>query len=466
MRIGQGTTAGFVRIGSVGLLAAGVVLLVGFGCGRGEQALPGGTAWTGTIDTTAHGRVVVTNTGGGAWRDDTIRARQSLVIGEAGISDGSEAIAFGEIIGLAVDTAGRVYVGDRLSNTVRAYGPDGRQLGLVGREGQGPGEFQWPDGLAFGPDGRLYVAESDGITVMTSPGDGSLPTEQVDQWPTVPYMQVFRPFRLACDGTVYYPHREGDPSRDFYLRYRRDGTLRDTVRVPRLAGLPSDVPYVRTGPGGGGMISGVDHVPLAPIPSWDVTPDGRLLLGEARRYRLRMLAPDGDTLRTVRRDVDRRPISEPVRRESADALRTRLDTLPVPVGEVRNLPSPVADVELPARYPSHLIIRVGTAGRIWVERAPLRGQPGMTPYDVFDRSGVYLGTLVIPVQFDSGRGFTNGRMRPRPVFTDSAVYGVVADSVTGVQQVARFSYELPDREAGAPPAPAAPCAFGSRKDSY
>lgn len=41
-----------------------------------------------------------------------------------------------------------------------------------------------------------------------------------------------------------------------------------------------------------------------------------------------------------------------------------------------------------------------------------------------------------------------------------AVSGVVTDSVTGVQRIARYSYEHPEREEGAPPPPADPCAPG------
>lgn len=447
--------------GTVVSCTVAVAALVGLGCGGEPPRAADDATWTGSIDTLANGRVVVRNTGGGAWARDTVRARQTLLIGETGVSGGSEAMTFGNIVGLAVDDRGRIYVGDGLSNSVRAYGPDGKHLGLIGGEGQGPGEFRVPDGLAVGPTGRLYVAEVEGLTVMDSRPGKPLPTTQVDQWRPVAYMQVFRPLRVTCRGTIYYPHAEHDPEIHFYLRYEPDGTQRDSVRVPSLRGLPGGVPYVRAGPGSGQMVFGVDHVPLAPIPSWDVTVDGRLMIGEPRQYRLVALAPSGDTVRVVRRELERRPIPEPVRRESTEALRTRLDTLPVPVDEIENLPQSVADAELPARYPAFLQVHAGKGGRTWVERPPLPGRPGAAPYDVFDRAGIYLGTVVVPGRFDPGRGLTSGRMRPRPVFTDSAVYGVVVDSVTGVQQVVRFSYELPAREDGAPAPPPRPCARSS-----
>lgn len=74
---------------------------------------------------------------------------------------------------------------DRISNSVRAFGPDGSHLGLVGGEGEGPGEFRWPESVAFGPEGRLYVAEVDGLTVFASRCDGGLPTQQVEAWQPV-----------------------------------------------------------------------------------------------------------------------------------------------------------------------------------------------------------------------------------------------------------------------------------------
>lgn len=301
------------------------------------------------------------------------------------------------------------------------------------------------------------MAETDGVTVMGSPAGGTLPKEQIDSWPTVTYPQVFRPLRVVCDGTVYYPHVDHDPTVQMYIRYGKDGTVRDTVLVPELEGLPPGVPGYRTGPGGGRMVPGVDHPPLAPVPSWDVTAAGNLLVGEAHRYRLLVLSSRLDTLRVVRRQVDRRSIPEEIRTDSAEALRTRLDTLPVPLEDVKQLPEDVATVEIPDRYAAHHEVRVGRDGRFWVKRPPLRNRSDTASFDVFDRSGVFLGTLLVPGRFDPGRGYTNARSRARPVFTDEAVYGVVKDSTTGVQRIARFSYELPEREDGAPGSPETGC---------
>src|SRR4051794_20401534 len=70
--------------------------------------------------------------------------------------------------GIAVGPGGEVYVSHfpvaKTGETPRpdrvtVYGPDGKPLRECGRSGSGNGEFSWPGGLAFGPGGRLYVAD-------------------------------------------------------------------------------------------------------------------------------------------------------------------------------------------------------------------------------------------------------------------------------------------------------------------
>ena len=54
----------------------------------------------------------------------------------------------------------RLYVADSMGHRVAVYSPDGTQLGTIGRNGRGDGEFNSPTHLALASDGRLFVTDA------------------------------------------------------------------------------------------------------------------------------------------------------------------------------------------------------------------------------------------------------------------------------------------------------------------
>ncbi len=81
----------------------------------------------------------------------------------------------GQPVGISVSPDGRVFVGDSHYHRVLVFDADGNELMRFGEYGEGPGQFStFPSDIAFGPEGRLYVAEyggNDRIQVFTAEGD-------------------------------------------------------------------------------------------------------------------------------------------------------------------------------------------------------------------------------------------------------------------------------------------------------
>jgi len=68
--------------------------------------------------------------------------------------------------GLAIDAKQRLYVVDALAHTVDIYDLDGKRLTAFGMRGFGPGQFNYPNDVAIGPDGRIYVTDRENNQVQ------------------------------------------------------------------------------------------------------------------------------------------------------------------------------------------------------------------------------------------------------------------------------------------------------------
>ena len=90
-------------------------------------------------DTLPGGIVRVMSSGPTAWTDST----GARLVGEGRFQgqDGTPA-ELGEPGSIAVDDAGRIYVADRKPAGIKVFTPDGKLVRVIGREGEGPGEFR------------------------------------------------------------------------------------------------------------------------------------------------------------------------------------------------------------------------------------------------------------------------------------------------------------------------------------
>src|SRR5687768_17306840 len=70
---------------------------------------------------------------------------------------GGGLIADGHMIACAPD--GRIFVVDRDAHQVVIFGSDGKPLGALGERGRPMAPFNHPCGVAFGPDGDIFVCD-------------------------------------------------------------------------------------------------------------------------------------------------------------------------------------------------------------------------------------------------------------------------------------------------------------------
>lgn len=347
----------------------------------------------------------------GLWGDrERWRFSEEVRIGTA---TGGGAAAFGDLRGLAVDRLGRIWVADIDAKEVRVFDGEGSFVRSVGREGEGPGEFQYPNGLAAGPEGRIHVFDprTQRITVFDTAGRHLTDRRRT----TGGYGFLWRG-GFTRDGRLF-DYRVGVG----IVVLGPDLTVRDTIEAPRGQGEP---PYFYGPNRQGGQTAMA--VPYLGRPTWEVGPEGMIWYAPGRPYRLYRLTPELDTSRVVERDHRPVAVTEAERDSAEKGVRERY--------------APGADLDLsriPETKPAVQEVFFDDRGNLWA-RPYLPGDSTGYALDVFDRRGRYLGRVRSPVKL---------RRWPEPVVRDGRLHGVTVDELD-VPYVVRLHIEKPGNRVG------------------
>ncbi|MBX3175109.1 MAG: hypothetical protein KF709_11895 [Gemmatimonadaceae bacterium] len=341
--------------------------------------------------------------------------------------------SLGKLSGVALDSAGNVYVSDFSDARIWVFGPDGRSLRAIGRKGKGPGEFEAPTGIAIGPDGKLYVRDLEHVSLFSVDPE----TKRLARYETRfrgPLMSDWtsqRTTRFDRAGHLFYPQfavMTKDGPSGWYYQYTTAGELRDSLRVSSFPTASVHTAYVRLDARGGRMLSGLNRVPFAPWPTWDVTPRGTLLIGDGTSYLLTETDASGRVLREFRRSVAPERIPAAERRDSLAALSARLDSITVPWSQVVGVPPEVRAKQLPEHYPAYIAAYAAEDGRVWVRRWVSRGDR-RTVFDVFEADGRFVRVVELS---------RNLAVQPAPVLGLREIVGISIDAETGAHTVVRF----------------------------
>lgn len=338
---------------------------------------------------TIDGVPVVTNLGPGVWAD---RPETAWTAGPAslrlGAIDGDGPDVFGDIAAVAVD-GDRVYVADNQANEVRVFTRAGTFVRRFGRNGEGPGEFGAIDGLAVEADGTVAIRDPRIGRVSRFDPAGEL----------VSTFRLERGFFVFSDGTSFWADRGGrlydqvpvtlaieGPEAAALIPYA-DGAARDTIRV-----LTYELPRVEGRRDGRLILSA--RAPMAGNPQVAVGPDGQIAGFAGQEYRIDRVDASGELTTAYRRDL-RPPALEPGDADRAiSALRERLDAFESGLD--------IGDVPLPDRLPAYVRLRIDSEGYFWAGRYRGEADPEdrsaslPTEYDVFDATGVLLGSVTVP----------------------------------------------------------------------
>jgi hypothetical protein len=337
-----------------------------------------------------------------------------------GVAEGDENYMFGGSIFLNADEEGNFYVTDWDRKRIQKYDPAGKFVLTIGKQGQGPGEFQNVSIARFDRKNRLYVTDIANRRLNFFDKSGNF-LEQI----SLP--EVFEIYAINPRGHYVAGHSREVKSefRGFKIEF---GVFDNKFNlVSELFSMTQDFkpPAGRDASSAAKFLAGIlSRTAFRPQPVLAVGDSELILFGFPEKYVIDVYSPEGKKVKSIRREYDPIEITSKDKeffenREAGRYLRG------IPEEQRKEA---LGFIEYPKRKPAYSSFSLMENGWLAVVVESVKGE--YTLFDLFDRDGNYIGHFKadVPSEF--------------LLFKDGKAYAVATED--DYKFAKRFSIEIVD----------------------
>jgi hypothetical protein len=227
------------------------------------------------------GVTIVENRGAGMWGKESSEKVEFIQELSVGVEEGEDYLMFFRLRDIAVDVDQNLYVLDGGNHRLLKFDRDGNFIWQTGREGQGPGEFQYPGRLSITQDRNIAVLDERFVQYFDDQGKflKSFRTEK-----------SFRNMTFLADGRLFVNIMlRGQPgiSAEYY-----------SAKGEFLKRFPDEYRYgPKMSPNLGASIGG----------GFFQIMDNKIYLSVPDQYEIREYDIEGKMLRRIKRDIKLKP---------------------------------------------------------------------------------------------------------------------------------------------------------------
>jgi len=390
--------------------------------------------WNGTTET-IDGRTIIKNP------ETPAQGSQVLEMNELWRRGGEyDEVFFGTIAEFMHDDAGNIYLLDGQLCEVQIFDPDGEWMGTIGRQGQGPGEFQNAADMFWTPGGEIGVVQAwpGKVVMLTKDGNPGttfdLPYRDGGGFQSVTRGDL-QGDQVVLSGTAWATE-DGQQYQYAYLKsYTIDGT-----EIAGYQEIKSEAGF--------GNFEFIEENWVDFQRRWDVAPDGRVAAALGfDDYRIHVWNADGSLDRIIER-----PDYQAVKRttDEKEMFQTMYDAF---TSWNRGSTFKVSDYH---NTIEQMFFRED--GSLWVQSSAHRWRSAadaFTSFDVYDTEGRFLRTVTLKADADpvkDGLFFAGDRAYVVTDALDAMMArigsGEEADADIEAEPVTVISFEFPLQLAG------------------
>jgi len=292
-------------------------------------------------------------------------------------------VFFEGAVAVVTDENENVYICDYKANNIKKFDKNGEFIKTIGRKGQGPGEFNMPFNIAVMSD-KLFVYDMGNFRLCALKLDGEFIKSagfQMDQGR--PQLMRASPDGNLMIGLEKTNFRETDKPQD-YLINAYSAELKSSGSVYSQQIWHNK--YLRHE----GRLTNVIQ-PFAPLVYWDVTPDGKIVIGKSDKYEIHIYTKDGEKTHTFVHTY--KPVK--VTDKDKDIFFGNV-AYSSGGGVTKGAPDHIKkNTEFPKYKPAFRQILVDSEGNVLVCTYREERDEDLKYFDAFDPQGDFLGSVRI-----------------------------------------------------------------------
>jgi hypothetical protein len=292
-----------------------------------------------------------------------------------------EGILFEAVTDIALDSSGNLYICDMNAHNIKAFTPEGQFIKVIGRPGQGPGEFNHPYRIAALGNGILvWDMDNERLCALTAEGEflKSIPVQRAEGRP--------QKMKSLPDGNVVIEKEivhfgEKDIPQDCIIQIAApDLTLKKTIlshpiwrnKYRKIQGMFTNILQ-----------------PFSPGVHWDVTPQGDIVIGFSADYSIEIHHAEKGKLSAFSHKHD------PVKVTDEDKEIYFSSLYFGPLGDAKKgIPKELRNMhEFPKVKPAFTGLLVDPEGNILVFPSRKAGGKSDIVFDAFDSEGRFIGKV-------------------------------------------------------------------------
>lgn len=316
---------------------------------------------------------------------DLYRGGKIRFVPEITLDDNSmpEDVFFESPYAITSDNEGYVYICDFRANNIKKFNASGKFIKIIGREGQGPGEFSWPFMATYAKN-RLVVWDMRNMRICAVTPDGEhIKAEKIS-------INTGRPQKMRSlpNGDIVI-----EKEKIFYGEQDKPQECTIEIFSPDLEHKKTIYSqevwrniYVRWEGGMGNVPQ-----PFSRLMHWDVTPGGKIVIGFSEKYEISIYDSDKGKLSTFSHSYDPVRVTEEDKKAHFGGMTFSMDGV-----RTKKIPDYVEkNTKFPKFKPAFWDIIVDSEGNILVFPYRINRQEMSRYFDAFDSERNFIANVQV-----------------------------------------------------------------------